>query len=216
MPLAIFDLDDTLIATDSDQAWGEFIVDQGLVAAEYQQENDRFYAQYLAGELDIHAYLAACAALLAPHAMDALLGYRADFIATKIEPLLLSKGLALLDLHRQQGDFLMVITSTMEFISRPIVDKLGIDTLLAPVLEIKHNRFTGKIVGVPSYAEGKVTCLMDWLKDTEQNLVGSYFYTDSHNDLPLLRQVDNPVAVDPDERLRREATANQWQIISLR
>ena len=216
MPLAIFDLDDTLIATDSDQAWGEFMVNKGLVAAEYQEENDRFYAQYLAGELDIHAYLASCASLLAPHAMEDLLGYRRDFIATKIEPLLLSRALALVNFHRQQGDFLMVITSTMEFISRPIVDKLGIDTLIAPVLEIKHNRFTGKLVGVPSYAEGKVTCLMDWLKDTNQNLLGSYFYTDSHNDLPLLRQVDHPVAVDPDDRLRREATANEWPIISLR
>ncbi len=217
MPLAIFDLDDTLIATDSDQAWGEFIIEKGLVAAdEYRQENNRFHAQYRAGELNINAWLGFCCSLLAQHSMDALLDYRATFIATKIEPLLLSKATALLDFHRRQGDFLIVITSTMEFISRPIVDRLGIETLIAPVLEVKQNRFTGRIVGVPSYAEGKVTRLKDWLEDTDQNLIGSYFYTDSHNDLPLLRQVDNPVAVDPDDKLRQEATANQWQIISLR
>ncbi len=217
MPLAIFDLDETLIASDSDHAWGQFIIEKGLVeAAEYQRENDRFYSQYKAGELDIDESLRFCCSLLARHPMAELCRYREEFVAVKIEPLLLTKAMELLAFHRGRGDFLMVITSTLEFISRPVVDRLGIDTLIAPIAEIKNNRFTGNIIGVPSFAQGKVARLNTWLEATNKNLTGSYCYTDSHNDLPLLRQVDNPIAVDPDDKLRQEARANQWPIISLR
>ena len=118
--------------------------------------------------------------------------------------------------HREQGDTLLVITSTMEFVTRPIVDEFGIDILIAPDPEIVSNRYTGRIVGVPSFAAGKVTRLKQWLANRQDSLEGSSFYSDSHNDLPLLRLVDNPVAVDPDPILREKAEENQWPIISLR
>ena len=217
MALAIFDLDETLLSADSDHAWGEFLVQKGLVdKGEHRRKNDRFYAQYQAGELDIIAYLRYCCSLLARFPMSELEQYRAEFVASIVEPFIRPAALELLAMHRSQGDFPMVITSTNEFVARPIVDRIGIRTLIAPVPEVRDNRFTGNISGVPSFGEGKVTRLDEWLQETGETMTGSYFYTDSHNDLPLLRRVDNPVAVDPDDRLKQEARANHWPILSLR
>ena len=122
----------------------------------------------------------------------------------------------LVESHRGRGDTLMVITSTIEFVTRPIVDLFGIDILIAPIPEIREGRYTGNIAGVPSFREGKVTRLQQWLEASDEGLAGSHFYSDSHNDLPLLRLVDHPVAVDPDPVLREEAEKLQWQIVSLR
>ena len=215
--LVIFDLDETLISSDSDHEWGQFVVEKGLADRQlHQQMNDKFYNQYKQGELDIKAYLDFACSVLAKFSLEELYAYRKEFMETVIEPLILPRARQLVTQHKEAGDFLLVITSTIEFITAPIVQSLGIDTLIAPDPEIRNNRYTGNIVGIPSFAEGKVTRLKQWLEGVDLDLGGSFFYTDSHNDLPLLRLVDHPVAVDPDEKLRAEAEKKQWKIISLR
>ena len=217
MPLTIFDLDETLIAADSDHEWGKFVVDKGLVDVEkHMKKNDAFYEQYKAGQLDIDEYLQFSCSVLTQHSIKDLHRLRSEFVAERIRPMILEKARDLIKKHREQGDTLLVITSTIEFITRPIVDEFGIDTLIAPDPEIVSNRYTGRIVGVPSFAAGKVTRLEQWLADREDTLEGSSFFSDSHNDLPLLRLVHNPVAVDPDPILRAQAEENDWPIISLR
>jgi HAD superfamily hydrolase (TIGR01490 family) len=217
MPLTIFDLDETLIAADSDHEWGQFVVDKGLVDAEkHKKKNDDFYEQYKAGQLDIDEYLQFSCSILTQYSIEDLHRFRSEFVAQRILPIILDKPLDLVKKHREQGDTLLVITSTIEFITRPIVDEFGIDTLIAPDPEIVSNRYTGRIIGVPSFAAGKVTRLEQWLAVRQDSLEGSSFYSDSHNDLPLLRLVDNPVAVDPDPILREQAEENHWPIISLR
>ena len=217
MPLTIFDLDETLIAADSDHEWGQFVVDKGLVDAQkHKKKNDDFYALYKAGQLDIDEYLQFSCSVLTQYSIEDLHRFRSEFVAQRILPIILDKAQDLVKKHRQLGDTLLVITSTMEFVTRPIVDEFGIDILIAPDPEIVSNRYTGRIVGVPSFAAGKVTRLEQWLANRQDSLEGSSFYSDSHNDLPLLRLVDNPVAVDPDPILREKAEENQWPIISLR
>ncbi len=217
MALAIFDLDETLIAADSDHLWGQYVVDHGLVDPdEHKAKNDAFYAQYKAGELDIHEYLEFACSVLKRYAMSELHRYREQFVETCILPIVLPQAKAVVEKHRAAGDELLIITSTMSFVTRPIADLFSIDTLIAPEPEIKANRYTGGIVGVPSFAAGKVTRLEQWLSDKPFDMAGSYFYSDSHNDLPLLRIVDHPVAVDPDPLLEQEAREKQWQIVSLR
>ncbi|MDA0272690.1 MAG: HAD-IB family hydrolase [Proteobacteria bacterium] len=217
MPLAIFDLDETLIAADSDHEWGQFVVDKGLVDAEkHKKKNDDFYEQYKAGQLDIDEYLQFSCSVLTQYSIEELHRFRTEFVEQRIRPIILDKAQELVQRHRDKGDTLLVITSTIEFVTRPIVDEFGIDTLIAPDPEIVSNRYTGRIVGVPSFAEGKVTRLEQWLAGRQDSLEGSSFYSDSHNDLPLLRLVDNPVAVDPDSTLKKEAEEKQWPIISLR
>ena len=217
MPLTIFDLDETLIAADSDHEWGQFVVDKGLVDAQiHKKKNDDFYALYKAGQLDIDEYLQFSCSVLTQYSIEDLHRFRSEFVAQRILPIILDKAQDLVKKHRQLGDTLLVITSTIEFVTRPIVDEFGIDILIAPDPEIVSNRYTGRIVGVPSFAAGKVTRLEQWLANRQDSLEGSSFYSDSHNDLPLLRLVDNPVAVDPDPILRKKAEENQWPIISLR
>jgi HAD superfamily hydrolase (TIGR01490 family) len=217
MPLTIFDLDETLIAADSDYEWGQFVVDKGLVDAEkYAKKNHDFYEQYKTGQLDIDEYLKFSCSVLTQHSIEDLHRFRSEFVAQRILPIILDKARDLVKKHREQGDTLLVITATIEFVTRPIVEEFGINTLIAPEPEIVSNSYTGRIVGVPSFAAGKVTRLKQWLADQQHTLQGSSFYSDSHNDLPLLRLVDNPVAVDPDPILRKQAKENHWPIISLR
>ena len=217
MALAIFDLDNTLIAGDSDHGWGEFLVANNKVDANhYQKMNDQFYADYEAGCLDILAYLEFSLAPLAATSMEELAALHLKFMQQIISPLRLPKAEALIEQHRQAGDRLLVITSTNRFIVEPICQALGIDELLATDPEIIDGRYTGKIVGTPTYQEGKVERLKLWLSENNETLEGSYFYSDSINDLPLLLEVDKPVAVDPDDSLSAEAASRGWDIISLR
>lgn len=223
MSLAIFDLDHTLIATDSDHSWGEFMVEQGLVdASVYKAENDRFYADYERGELDIQAYNEFSLEPLTRFTMDELAEFHAQFSREKIDPAMLSKAKALLAKHRANGDFLLIITSTNRFITQPIAESLGVDALLATEAEVVENRYTGRMIGTPCFQEGKITRLAKWLKEDAKaqgfNGDGSdtYFYSDSINDLPLLKQAKHPVAVDPDESLRTAAESHGWPIMSLR
>ena len=178
--------------------------------------NDRFYADYEAGQLDIAAYLDFSLAPLANIAPQQLTQLHLEFMQQIIAPMRLAKADNLITKHRDAGDRLLVITSTNRFIVEPICQALGIDELLATELEIVDNRYTGKVVGTPTYREGKVERLNQWLQDNDVNSDGSYFYSDSINDLPLLLHVSHPVAVDPDQALRQEAIARDWQILSLR
>ncbi len=217
MTLAIFDLDNTLIADDSDYLWGKFLVDQGIVdRLVYDKINAKFYEDYQNGTLDMVAFLRFALAPLATHPIEQLHNWRQDFINTIIKPLLLDKAKALIEKHRAQGDTLIVITATNSFITAPIVALYGIEHLIATTPEMIDGKYTGNVNGVPCFQEGKVTRLNEWLTLNNERLEGSYFYSDSHNDLPLLKLVDFPVAVDPDEKLRDFADTQKWEIISLR
>ncbi len=217
MPLAIFDLDNTLIAGDSDDLWGQYLVDKGLRDAEdFGKRNEAFYQDYLAGCLDIMAFLNFQLQILAEHPPEQLHQWRADFIEEKIRPIMLPAASALIKEKQQAGFDLLIITATNRFLTAPIAQLFGIDALIAPEVEEKDGRYTGKTFGVPSFAEGKVTRLHDWLAKQQQDLSDSWFYSDSHNDCPLLEQVSHPVAVDPDDKLKQIASDKGWDIISLR
>ena len=217
MTLAIFDLDNTLIATDSDHLWGEFMCRLGVVdSAEFARENDRFHADYLRGELDIEAYLRFALGPVAGRRTDEVAPWQAQFLREYIAPTMLPAATALLDEHRAQGHRPLIITATNELVTRPIADALGVDDLLGCQVEVLDGVYTGRSTGTRTYQEGKVTRLHEWLADSGEDLTGAWFYSDSHNDLPLLDLVDNPVAVDPDDILAGIARERGWPIISLR
>lgn len=217
MALALFDLDNTLLGGDSDYLWGCFLVEHGVVDGEtYQAENQRFYEQYLDGCLDILEFLRFQLQPLATHSRGQLEAWRERFLEEKIDPVLLPKARALVDRHRRQGDELMIITATNRFITAPIADRYAVPHLLATEPEMRDGEYTGGVAGTPCFQHGKVERLEAWLREQGRSLAGSWFYTDSHNDLPLLERVDNPVAVDPDDKLRSVATRRGWPIISLR
>jgi len=217
MTLAIFDLDNTLIAGDSDHSWGEFLVtEQRVDAQQFQRANDQFYADYVAGDLNIFAYLEFSLQPLTSMSMDELAQLHQQFMRQVIEPMQLPKARALLQQHRDAGDRLLIITSTNRFIVEPICHSLGVSELLATDAEIVDGRYSGKVAGTPTYKEGKVTRLNSWLQEQDETLEGSWFYSDSINDLPLLLEVDHPVAVDPCPALQQIAAEKNWPIISLR
>ena len=218
MSLAIFDLDNTLLRGDSDHAWGEFLVEQGAVDRErFARENDRYYAAYLAGTLDIYEFLEQHQLRpLAEHDRATLDRWRAEFLHAKIAPLITPAARALVEQHRARGDTLLIITATNRFITAPIAAAFGIPHLIATEPEEINGQFTGKVAGVPSYREGKVERLSEWLNDRHESLDGSWFYSDSHNDLPLLNLVDHPVAVNADDTLADYARTRGWTMIELR
>ncbi|HEY7884390.1 MAG TPA: HAD family hydrolase [Cellvibrionaceae bacterium] len=215
--LALFDLDNTLIAGDSDHLWGEFLISRQLVDKDhYRQQNDNFYRDYQNASLDIDAYLRFAINPLTQHSADFLAELHREFMQTCIEPIILPKALALLQEHRERGHKLLIITATNAFITRPIARHLGVETLLATEPALEGGRYTGEYLGTPCYAEGKVINLQHWLDEQRQTLNGSYFYSDSINDLPLLEQVQFPIAVNPDQRLDAIAKARNWPILDLR
>ena len=217
MALAIFDLDNTLIAGDSDHAWGDFLVEQNIVNKdEYQQANDKFLKDYQSGQLNIFEYLDFALKPLAENKLEDLIKLRNTFFEQKIAPILLPKGFDLLEMHRQKGDFLLIITATNRFVTELIADALQVDDLIATEPERNKSGFTGKVEGTPSFKEGKIKRLNHWLESQPHSLEGAYFYSDSHNDLPLLELVQHPVAVDPDDILRQVSASKQWPIMSLR
>lgn len=217
MALAIFDLDNTLIGGDSDHAWGQFVSELGAVdKVQFQRQNDLFLQHYKKGELDISAYQLFVFDQLKDQPPETLNEWHRQFMATKIAPMQLNKARQLLEKHRKEGDYLLIITATIRFVTEPIAKQLRVDDLLASEGEMINGRYTGKPTGIPCFQEGKVERLQNWLKENKQELAGSYFYSDSHNDLPLLKVVDNPVAVDPDETLKNYAEENGWPVISLR
>ncbi|RAU16849.1 HAD-IB family hydrolase [Nitrincola tibetensis] len=217
MRLAIFDLDNTLLGGDSDHAWGAFLCEKGIVdPQDYQDANDYFYKQYQNGSLDIVEFLSFALKPLAQHSIADLQAWHQEFMQTKIEPMVLPKALSLLKHHRDQGDYLLIITATNGFITRPIAERFEVDDILATEPEILNNQYTGSFIGSPCFQDGKVTRLHEWLDKTGYSLSGSYFYSDSCNDLPLLEKVDNPIAVNPDEILTKVANERAWPILDLR
>ena len=217
MPLALFDLDNTLLAGDSDYLWGQFLVRNGIVdAREYEEKNRQFFEDYEQGRLDIDRYLRFALAPLARFDREQLECWRQDFIEQEIRPIIAPGSKELLRKHRERGDELMIISATNAFVTHPITELLDVPHLLATEPEIVEGRYSGRYVGVPTFREGKVEALRHWLEERGWDLAGSHFYSDSHNDLPLLEQVENPVAVDPDPILRQQAEERGWPVISLR
>lgn len=215
--LALFDLDNTLIAGDSDYLWGQFLISMDAVDRDhYERENLRYYEAYQAGTLEINEYLRFALAPLAANEPAQLQAWRERFINEWIAPIIAPGTAALLSMHRKRGDRLVIITATNRFVTEPIAALLGIDDLLATEAEIIDGRYTGNPSGVPCFREGKVERLGVWLADNGENLEQSSFYSDSHNDLPLLEQVVYPFAVDPDPQLKVTAESRNWPILTLR
>jgi len=215
--LAIFDLDNTLIGDDSDHLWGQFACDRGLVnAADFAARSDRFFAEYQAGTLDIDAYLRLALSTVQGRSTGDVDALHREFMRSRIMPIMLPRAGDLIADHRRRGHELLIITATSRFITAPIVAALGVENLIACEAQIVDGRFTGEPSGIPSYQVGKVTRLYNWLEGRQTSLEGAWFYSDSHNDLPLLELMDNPVAVDPDDTLRARALERGWPVISLR
>jgi HAD superfamily hydrolase (TIGR01490 family) len=216
LSLAIFDLDHTLITGDSDYEWGQFLIERHIVDGEdYERENDRYYEQYKEGTLDIYEFLAFALKPLADNDRRTLDTWHKEFMQEKILPMIPQASKDLLAKHRQQGDTLLIITATNSFVTRPIAELFGVDHLLATEPEVVEGEYTGKVSGIPCFQEGKVERLHLWLREHSETLEGSWFYSDSHNDLPLLKEVEHPVVVNPDEKLRIEAERHHWPVISL-
>lgn len=216
MALALFDLDNTLLSDDSDYRWGQFLVEKQLIdSEEHSKKNKAFYQQYSDGVLDIHEFCTFSFEFLSNNSMEDLATLHEEFMETQIKASMSSKSKALIAQHKAMDHTLMVITATNSFVTRPIVSAFGIDKLIATEPQIENGRYTRKIEGVPSFKEGKVTRLNAWLDKNNETLEDSYFYSDSHNDLPLLELVTHPVAVDPDPKLREVAESKGWDIISL-
>lgn len=215
--LVLFDLDNTLLAGDSDFEWAQFLVEQGVLDREvYEARNQGFYDDYKAGTLDIHAFLDFQLKPLSRHPRSQLADWHREFMERKIRPLIRSTARALVERHR--GDVRVVITATNSFVTAPIAREFGIAELIATEPEERNGEFTGKVRGTPCFREGKVTRLEAWLAGRGSALADfpeSWFYSDSHNDLPLLERVSHPVAVDPDAQLRARAERGGWPIISL-
>ena len=217
MRLAIFDIDNTLIAGDSDLLWGEFLCERNYVDSNvYKAEHEKYYKDYLSGKLDINNFLKFQLKVLGENDLNLLKKWRKDFFEEKIKPVILPKAYTLVENHRRQGHDLLIITATNRFIVEPIASEFKIENIIACEPEIYNEQFTGKFTGTPSYAEGKVERFNDWLKTIGRRLEESWFYSDSHNDIPLMKEVNHPVAVDPDESLKNEAIKIGWPIISLR
>lgn len=222
MNLALFDLDNTLLSGDSDFEWAQFLIDKGVLDRElHAAKNEEFYAQYRAGTLDIHVFLDFQLLPLTRHERAELDAWHADFMVKRIRPMIGAAARALVKKHIDAGDLTAMVTATNSFVTGPIAREFGIPHLIAtiPALEPGSGRFTGKPLGVPSFREGKIVRVEDWLESLGLwwgSFARSYFYSDSLNDLPLLSLVSDPVAVDPDATLQAHARASGWAIISLR
>jgi HAD superfamily hydrolase (TIGR01490 family) len=218
MRLALFDLDNTLLSGDSDFEWAQFLIGKGVLDREvYEARNQHFYDQYRAGTLDIHEFLDFQLKPLSRHPREVLDAWHHEFMSERIARLVGQPALELLRSHAE--DLRVVITATNSFVTGPIVRALEVEHLIATEPEIANGEFTGRVAGVPCFREGKVQRLDAWLAKRGTPLASfaeSWFYSDSLNDLPLLAAVSHPVAVDPDETLRRHARDHGWPIISLR
>jgi HAD superfamily hydrolase (TIGR01490 family) len=218
--LALFDLDNTLLTGDSDFEWSQFLIEQGVLDRElFEAKNLAFYEQYKAGTLDIHEFLDFQLKPLSRHSRKVLDAWHEDFMRIKVRPMMGDKARALVRKHLDAGDVCVVITATNSFVTAPIVREFGIEYLIGTDPEQKDGEFTGGVAGVPSFREGKVTRMEQWLAERGWNwdsFEQSCFYSDSLNDLPLLSRVKHPVAVDPDATLRAHAEQQGWPVISLR
>ncbi len=220
MRLALFDLDNTLLFGDSDYEWGQFLVDRGVLGREtYEAQNQAYYEQYIAGTLDIHEYLGFALRPLAAHEPQELARWHADFMRDRILPMISSAARELVRKHLRAGDLSAIVTATNSFVTVPIAREFGVRHLVATEPESHNGRFTGRVAGTPCFREGKIRRVDEWLEGLGHRLSDfekSVFYSDSHNDLPLLHCVTHPVAVNPDDVLALEARQRGWPVISLR
>ena len=217
--LALFDLDNTLLAGDSDHAWGEFLITKKLVdEASHRKTNDEYYNDYRAGKLDVHAYVRFTITPILSLSPEERSDLHREFMDTFIQPMVLDKAQKLINSHKQAGDYCIIITATNEYVTGPIAKIFNVHHLLATELEIDCGQFTGEILGIPCFREGKFERLKLWISSQTESydLTASMFYSDSINDLPLLEKVTQAIAVDPDESLRQIAQTRNWEIISLR
>jgi HAD superfamily hydrolase (TIGR01490 family) len=219
LELVLFDLDNTLLNGDSDYAWAQFLIEQGILdETVYERANDAFYAAYKAGTLDIHEFLAFQLRPLSQYPRAQLDAWHRQFMQSKIRPMMSNAARELVARHLASGALCAVITATNSFVTAPIVSAFQVPHLIATEPEIVNGAFTGGVVGIPSFREGKLTRLDGWLQQMGRSFSSfdkSWFYSDSLNDLPLLERVSDPIAVDPDDTLRRVAQERGWPIISL-
>ncbi len=222
MNLALFDLDNTLLATDSDFEWAQFLIDQGVLDREVQEaKNIEFYEQYKAGTLDIHAFLDFQLQPLARHDRQQLDAWHEEFMTQRIRPRITAQARSLVEKHRAAGDLMAIVTATNSFVTGPLAREFGIPHLIAtiPAQDCRSGQYTGQPSGLPSFREGKIHRVEAWLESLGAwwgSFPRSWFYSDSHNDLPLMSLVSDPVAVDPDDILLSHAQTKRWPIISLR
>lgn len=218
--LALFDLDNTLLAGDSDYNWSLFLIGEGLLDAEqHKARNEQFYEDYKNGTLDIYAFLQFQLKPLSQHPKAFLDELHKKYMSNVIRPMMTQKAQDLVNQHKANGDLCMVITATNSFVTQPIAAAYGIEHLIGTDPEMVDGQFTGGVSGTPSFQQGKVTRLNEWLAARGQTLAEfetSYFYSDSHNDLPLMKLVTHPVAVDADATLTAYASEHGWPQISLR
>lgn len=220
MNLALFDLDNTLLAGDSDYNWSLFLIEEGLLDAKtHHDRNEQFYLDYKNGNLDIFAFLRFQLQPLSQHPKKFLDELHVKYMQKVIKPMMTDKAQALVNQHKAAGDLCVVITATNSFVTKPIATAYGIEQLIGTDPEMVNGQYTGGVSGVPSFQEGKVTRINQWLAERGKTLSDyekSYFYSDSHNDLPLMKLVTNPVAVDADATLTAYAIEKNWPMISLR
>ena len=221
--LALFDLDHTLIPFDSDYSWGEFTSRLGWNDPQaFKRQNDAFYADYTAGTLDIHAYCRFATAAIVRQGEAASVAAHARYMEEVVKKGLLPQALALVQSHQAAGDTVVIITATNEFVTRPIAHAFGVTELLGVALARDDapggtGWYTGEIAGVPSFREGKVRRMEEWMaaRGLDWSTVHTTFYSDSINDVPLLERADVPVATNPDGPLRALATQRGWRILDL-
>lgn len=220
MNLVLFDLDNTLLSGDSDFEWAQFLIGKGIVDPEiHAAKNQVFYQQYNEGTLDIDEFLAFQLAPLTRHERVELDAWHREYMQRHVLPIIGQAARQTVASHLDQGDLCAVVTATNSFVTGPIAREFGIPHLIATIPACEDGRFTGAPRGVPAFRQGKITRVEAWLESMGlwwNSFEKSWFYSDSHNDLPLMRMVDHPIAVDPDGRLRTHAEKNHWEIISLR
>ena len=213
--LTIFDLDNTLLAGDSDREWGQYIVEKKIVSEGFLIESEKFYNNYYEGDLDIDKFLTFCLKPLMENKLSKLLELRDGFIEDKIKPILLDKAADMVDIKKSQGP-VVIATATNSFVTRPIADLFQIKELVATEFIIKNDKFTGEVDGMPCFREGKVKKVKDWATKNGYDISDATFYSDSFNDLPLLKKVKNAIVVDGDNQLIEQAKSNGWECISFR
>ena len=214
--LLIFDLDNTLLAGDSDRNWGIFLSEQKIVDESYLDESERFYNNYYEGSLDIDGFLSFCLKPLVANDMAKLLKLREQFIEEKIRPIVTKTGKELINQAHTEGKKVIIATATNDFVTRPIADIFDVSVLIATEFEIKDNAFTGRVVGAPCFRGGKLNKVTKWINDNNFDLSQASFYSDSFNDLPLLEKVKKPVIVDGDDKLREIGKNKNWECMSFR
>ena len=214
--LQIFDLDNTLLAGDSDRNWGIFLAEKNIVESSYLDESEKFYSNYYDGSLDIDGFLSFCLKPLVSNDMSKLLSLREQFIEEKIKPIITKSGKEIINQAIENGKTVIIATATNDFVTKPIADLFNVPTLIATEFEIKNNSFTGNVIDIPCFREGKLKKVDKWVQENNFNLYEASFYADTFNDLPLLEKVKYPINVDGDDKLKEIGNNNNWKCVSFR